>query len=242
MGTIDFSKIKGVILDYGGTLDTDGTHWSHIIESAYRQAGVAVTDENFREAYVNGEQELGKTLHILPEHNFADMLLIKVRIELQFLAEHGLFAPADIDRKAQEIARICHEKTAQGVSESAAVLKAMAEKWPLALVSNFYGNIETVLTEFGIRQYFKAVIESARVGVRKPDAKIFRLGLDALGTRPEETLVIGDNYKKDIVPAQSLGCQTLWLKGKGWSADEDAQLHPDTISHLDEVLAFVAGV
>lgn len=241
MGTIDFSKIKGVILDYGGTLDTDGAHWSHIIESAYRQAGVAVTDENFREAYVNGEQELGKTLHILPEHNFADMLLIKIKIELQFLAEHGLFAPADIDGKAQEIARICHEAAAQETSKSAAVLKAMAEKWPLVLVSNFYGNIETVLTEFGIRPYFKTVIESARVGVRKPDAKIFRLGLDALGTRPEETLVIGDNYKKDIVPAQSLGCQTLWLKGKGWSADEDAQLHPDTISHLDEVLAFVAG-
>ena len=241
MGTIDFSKIKGVILDYGGTLDTDGTHWSHIIESAYKQAGVAVTDENFLDAYVNGERELARTLHILPQHDFADMLLIKVKIELQYLAEHGLFAPADIDSKAQGIAKICHEAAEQQTAKAAVVLKALAARWPLVLVSNFYGNLETVLSEFGIKQYFKAIVESAKVGVRKPDSKIFQLGLDALGTAPEETLVIGDDYKKDILPAKNLGCQTLWLKGKGWSADEEAQLHPDTISHLDEVLAFLAG-
>lgn len=241
MGTIDFSKIKGVILDYGGTLDTDGTHWSHIIESAYQQAGVAVTDENFRDAYVYGERELARTLHILPEHNFADMLLIKVKIELQYLAEHGLFAPADIDTKAQEVAKICYKTAAEQTSKSAEVLKALAKRWPLVLVSNFYGNLETVLSDFGIRKYFKSVVESAKVGVRKPDPKIFQLGLDALGTKPEETLVIGDDYKKDIAPAESLGCKTLWLKGKGWNADEESQIHPDVISHLDEVLAFVAG-
>ncbi len=241
MGTIDLSKIKGVILDYGGTLDTDGTHWSHIIESAYKQAGVAVSDENFLDAYVNGERELARTLHILPEHDFADMLLIKVKIELQYLAEHGLFAPALIDSKAQEIAKICNEAAAQQTQKSTAVLKALADRWPLALVSNFYGNLETVLTQFGIREYFKAVIESAKVGVRKPDSKIFQLALDALGTKAEETLVIGDDYKKDILPAKSLGCPTLWLKGKGWDSDDAAPIDQAAISQLDEILAFVAG-
>jgi putative hydrolase of the HAD superfamily len=32
--------------------------------------------------------------------------------------------------------------------------------------------------------------------------------------------VVGDSYQKDIVPATSIGCQTVWLRGKGWN-DED---------------------
>ena len=49
-------------------------------------------------------------------------------------------------------------------------------------------------------------------------------------------LVIGDSYKKDILPAESIGCQVLWIKGKGWTADEDAVTHPNIIKSLQEVL------
>ena len=107
---------------------------------------------------------------------------------------------------------------------------------PLVLVSNFYGNIETVLEDFGIRRFFGAIIESAVLGIRKPDPRIFEHGVKALGLLPEETLVIGDSYRKDIVPAESIGCQAIWLKGKGWTEEEDAQIHPNTIKHLGEVL------
>ena len=34
--------------------------------------------------------------------------------------------------------------------------------------------------------------------------------------KPEQALVVGDSYKKDIAPAKQLGTKTLWLKGKGW--------------------------
>ena len=105
------------------------------------------------------------------------------------------------------------------------------------LVSNFYGNVESVLADFNLRHYFKAIIESAVVGIRKPDPRIFALGVEALALNPQEVLVIGDSYKKDIVPAETLGCQVAWIKGKGWTADEDAVTHPCIITKLDEVLS-----
>ena len=52
----------------------------------------------------------------------------------------------------------------------------------------------------------------------------------------ESLLVIGDSYKKDIVPAESIGCHVLWLKGKGWTAEEDAVSHPAIIKKLADVL------
>ena len=42
------------------------------------------------------------------------------------------------------------------------------------LVSNFYGNVNAVLRQFGLDGCFSEVIESAVVGVRKPDPEIWR--------------------------------------------------------------------
>lgn len=236
---IDLSRVKGIIFDYGGTLDTGGDHWSEIIWAAYGNAGVAVSKEQFREAYVYAERELARTRHILPAHDFHDMLRIKMRIEFEWLASQGLYSPDSIDDAVDSTARYCYESARASVHRAEKVLESLSAKYPLVLVSNFYGNIETVLDDFGVRRYFKAIIESAVLGIRKPDPRIFEHGIKALGVLPAETLVIGDSYRKDIVPAESLGCQAIWLKGKGWTAEEDEQLHPNMIRKLDEVLSIL---
>lgn len=236
---IDIKRVKGIIFDYGGTLDTGGDHWSEVIYECYRQAGVAVDKPLFREAYVYAERELGRERHILPAHDFHDMLMIKMQIELNYLAEQGHFAPAEVEAKSQLIAQYCYDRARDTVDSTKPVLARLAEKYPLVLVSNFYGNIETVLEDFVIRQYFQAIIESAVMGVRKPDPRIFEHGVKALGLLPEETLVIGDSYSKDIIPAESIGCQAVWIKGRCWSTEEEQQFHPNIIATLGEVLSLL---
>ena len=229
-------NLKGVIFDYGGTIDSRGVHWSEVIWDGYCDAGVAVTKEQFRECYVFAERELAKVRHILPHHNFHDLLLIKMRIELGYLAGQGLLNADCIEPLAAKIALYCYRAARSSVEEARPVLEALYARYPMVLVSNFYGNVESVLADFDLRRYFRDIIESAVVGVRKPDPKIFQLGVDALGLKPEEVLVIGDSYKKDIVPAESIGCHVAWIKGKGWTADEDAQMHPNIIKNLREIL------
>lgn len=233
---IDIERIKGIIFDYGGTLDTGGDHWSEVIWKAYGDAGVAVDKASFREAYVYAERALAKTLLVLPHHNFGDMLQIKMQIELQWLSENGKFPPALVEGKSKEVAKLCYESARQSVRASEPVLRLLSERYKLVLVSNFYGNIGTVLRDFGVREYFYEIVESAVAGVRKPDPAIFTLGVKALGLNASEVLVIGDSYSKDIVPAEKAGCQVLWLKGKGWTDAEDAQTHENVISSLQEVV------
>ncbi len=86
----------------------------------------------------------------------------------------------------------------------------------MVLVSNFYGNINTVLRDAGLDGYFRKVIESAAVGVRKPNPAIFALGVCALDVPSSKVLVVGDSYTKDIVPAKALGCHAVWIKGRQW--------------------------
>ena len=74
------NNLKGIIFDYGGTIDSRGVHWSEVIWDGYVNAGVPVDKQNFRDSYVYAERELARTRHILPEHNFYDLLYIKMRI------------------------------------------------------------------------------------------------------------------------------------------------------------------
>ncbi|MBN2659846.1 MAG: HAD family hydrolase, partial [Tannerellaceae bacterium] len=98
-----------------------------------------------------------------------------------------------------------------------------------------YGNIQAVLADFGVDSFFPSIIESAIVGVRKPDPAIFMLGVEALNLKPSEVTVIGDSYRKDIQPAQSLGCETIWIKGIGWDESEDKIDHPAIITDFSEL-------
>ncbi|MCM1336983.1 MAG: HAD family hydrolase [Candidatus Amulumruptor caecigallinarius] len=236
---IDLSKlhIKGIIFDYGGTIDSHGDHWSEVIWDAYCQAGVPVDKATFREAYVAIERELARVRHILPHHTFRDLMEIKMHLELQWLADVGHIAPEQVEPLAAVTARLCYEAARASVEDARPVLEALAARFPMVLVSNFYGNVEAVLLDFDLRRYFGHIVESAVVGVRKPDPAIFALGVDALGLTPEEVLVVGDSYRKDILPARSLGCHTAWLKGKGWTPEEDAQTDPAQIPSLASLLA-----
>lgn len=227
--------VKGLIFDYGGTIDTGGRHWSWVIWDAWQKAGVATTLPIFREAYVYAERELARTLHILPEHDFGDLLRIKMNIELQWMAEQGHFPADKVEPMAAKIADLCNEEARRCVDEAAPVLKALSEKYPMVLVSNFYGNISKVLETFGIRKYFGKIIESAVVGVRKPDPAIFTLGVEALKLPSDECLVVGDSYRKDIRPSLEAGCKAVWIKGPGWSGEEDAQEYGHTIKNLSEL-------
>ena len=225
--------IKGIIFDYGGTLDSRGVHWSEVLWQGYQQAHVPVDKATFRTAYVEGERALARERIILPQDNFLTLLLKKVALEISYLPEQPDEATAA--RWTEEIATFCDQSARACIDEARCMLEQLHERYPMMLVSNFYGNIDEVLRSYGIRHLFKGIIESAVVGVRKPNPTLFKLGVDALELQPDQVLVVGDSLRKDIEPAEQLGCHALWLKGKGWTEEEDLQTHPHTITSVTQV-------
>lgn len=220
--------IKGLLFDYGGTIDSNGRHWAEVILEAYQQQQIPVSKEAFREAYVFGERALAKNPLVQQQHHFLDVMTIKVQQQFRYLVEQGLVK--EEEEKMAAIAHACNAVAVQAVAKAAPVLEELATQYPLVLVSNFYGNIQTILSTFGIRHLFNEVVESAVVGVRKPDPAIFSLGVKALGFAAEECVAIGDSFSKDIAPAHAAGCKTIWLKGDGWGDD------PTDVSDADRTI------
>ena len=211
---------KGYIFDYGGTLDTGGQHWGKVLWHAYERQQVPVTEAQFREAYVHAERTLGKNPIIQPDFTFRRTLEEKVRIEMDYLGLTGY---------GEAVVNDLYERTTTETAHSVEVLQTLRQRYPMVLVSNFYGNIAVVLREFGFEGLFDHIIESAVVGVRKPDPQIFTLGVEALGLKPEEVVVVGDSIDKDIIPAKKAGCQTVWFKGEGWTDDPVDESIPNRI-------------
>ena len=218
---------RGYIFDYGGTLDTGGCHWGKMLWHAYQHVGVPVSEAQFRDAYVHAERTLGRTPIIRPDYTFRQTLEAKLRLQLESLrVSADYLSPLTSDLYAGVLCHTAHSRE---------VLQQLSQ--PKVLVSNFYGNMPTVLREFGFDGLFLHVVESAVVGVRKPDPRIFLMGVEALGLQPGEVTVVGDSMEKDIIPAKTAGCQTVWLKGEQWNDDAVDERAADCVmSDLSELI------
>ena len=124
--------IKGLIFDYGGTLDTGGQHWGKVIWHAYERQCVPVSEEQFREAYVHAERTLGKNPIIKSDFTFKRTLEEKIRIELEFLG---------LSEYQQDVVSDLYAITCEETARSREVLLQLKQSYPMVLVSNFYGNI-----------------------------------------------------------------------------------------------------
>lgn len=233
---INAATIKGIIFDYGGTIDSNGMHWAEVIWMAYEACRMPVSKDVFREAYVHGERTLGKTPIIQPHHTFHDMLRIKMAIQVDWLIANGHLSEAETpEGLADKLAEWCYAYARKAIDNARPVLEQLHARFPMVLVSNFYGNIESVLKDFALDHLFGSIVESAVVGIRKPDPRIFTLGVEALGFPAVNTVVIGDSYDKDIQSAASIGCQTIWLKSIGWTAYKGDETANAVISDFREL-------
>ena len=79
----------------------------------------------------------------------------------------------------------------------------------LAVVTNSDGQAERHLEFAGLRHFFAVVIDSAEVGLAKPDPGIFHLALAGLGQLPAHFLYVGDLPDIDMAGARSAGMGTL---------------------------------
>ena len=209
---------KALLFDFGGTLDTDGIHWSEKFFEVYMHFHIPVSKENFREAFVYSERTIANI--IKPDFNLKQTLKTQITYQLEYLQKSNL-VPEVFSFITDELTEYCYRTVIQNVEISKEILEQLAPEYLLAVISNFYGNIETVLEELSLKKYFTSIVDSAVVGIRKPDPKIFEIALNELGVNPIDAVMIGDSYNNDIVPAKAIGCKTIWINNKGWDEQNE---------------------
>jgi HAD superfamily hydrolase (TIGR01549 family) len=92
-----------------------------------------------------------------------------------------------------------------------ALRRLLADGYVLGIVSNWQKGLAHFCSELGIREYFKAIVSSAEVGVEKPDPAIFREASRLLGVKPMSLMHIGDRPDDDVRGATEAGLTAVWL-------------------------------
>lgn len=205
--------VKAILFDFGGTLDSGGDHWYHVLYDILQRSGLAVDRDLYKKAFAIGERTLATLPVIETGDNFYQLLEKKMLIQCEFLQANGVQITSTI---AKDTAQKAYGFAKGNCQKSGLIITALKRHYRIALVSNFYGNLKTVLADFQLDNLFECVIESAVVGVKKPDPEIFKLACQKLDLPTKDCVVVGDSLKKDMEPALSIGCRAYWLRGRGW--------------------------
>jgi putative hydrolase of the HAD superfamily len=78
----------------------------------------------------------------------------------------------------------------------------------VAVLSNSEGRLAELLEEIGLAAPFAAIVDSGRVGIEKPDRRIFEHALARTGR--ETGVHIGDSWTADIEGALGAGWRAVW--------------------------------
>lgn len=75
----------------------------------------------------------------------------------------------------------------------------------VAVLSNSEGGLADLFEEIDLARHFAAIIDSGKLGIEKPDPRIFAYALQRLGGTAERAVHIGDSWTADILGALGAG-------------------------------------
>ncbi|MEX0996190.1 MAG: YjjG family noncanonical pyrimidine nucleotidase [Flavobacteriaceae bacterium] len=92
------------------------------------------------------------------------------------------------------------------------LLEYLKPNYKLHIITNGFEEVQSKkLINSKIDSYFNTITNSERVGVKKPNPKIFHFALDRAKTLPEKSVMIGDNLEADIHGAKAIGMNTVFF-------------------------------
>jgi HAD superfamily hydrolase (TIGR01549 family) len=109
---------------------------------------------------------------------------------------------------------------------------------PLAIISNSEGHLAELVAELGWSADFEVVVDSGRVGIDKPDPRIFQHACAALGVAAAELLHVGDAWEADVKGALGATASAVWFDRRHHERALPERVYgAATAAELREVLA-----
>ncbi len=157
----------------------------------------------------------GETLFsyfLRPVHNFEDHAHIT-----DYLTDIGMYSEhlATMAGNVYDQVKLDTRTLYPGVEEILTTLKKTGI--PIAVVTDALSRqAELRLEKLGIDHHFPVLVTPDRSGKRKPDHTPFLFAMEQLHTTPEETWIVGDSLRREIVPGLEMGMTTVFARYGDW--------------------------
>jgi putative hydrolase of the HAD superfamily len=208
------AKLRGLLLDLDNTLyPYDPAHaaaQAHTHPWLASQLGVPL--ETLQAAYATGRQQVHHQLHhTASSHNRL--------LYYQLALEHLGVAPFPLALQAY---RRYWGAFCAAMQPFAGMYDALhrwhAQGLRLCLLTDLTADVQhQKIAALRLWPWLHALVTSEEVGAEKPDARMFTTALHKLQLGPEDVVMLGDNYDKDILGAVDAGIRA------GWKTDTPAE-------------------
>ncbi|MGY3717989.1 HAD family hydrolase [Sutcliffiella cohnii] len=120
------------------------------------------------------------------------------------------------------------------------VLDALKNSYKLVLITNGAPSLQNMKLSLTpqLRPYFDHIIISGEFGEGKPNSLVFQTALQRTGLSSKEVWMVGDNLKTDILGANKMEIDTIWINHHNMEAPD--HITPTyTVKRLNEILPII---
>lgn len=206
-------QLRGILFDLDDTLaDSSGTEellWEHVADVIAEHVP-SVDRVEFRRRYMDVLEG-----HYAPLAAGAiDFVTFRRNRLADALSPWGEVSDALLERYTAEKARIADEM--RPFPEAIATVRGLrARGLRVGVLTNGPSEFQRRKLEVsGLGPELDAIAISGELGVAKPDPQAFAKALELLGTRAEETAMVGDSLENDVLGGLGAGlAAVVWMPG-----------------------------
>ena len=238
-------EVKTILFDLGNTLIYFDGSWEDTLEKSYLSLtdalihrGIDVDRDSFPAVFKSRmSQYFAEREDTLIEQT-TESVLKSLLVELEIRSGRR----EDVRYALDAMYRITESCWRLEVDTIPLLEYLFRKGYQLGLVSNAADSrdVDRLIDEFQLRDYFSEILISASVGIRKPHPQIFNQVLSGLSPVPEETMMVGGTLNADVLGASKMGIQSVLITRRVDSTgayDTSEQIQPDYV--IDNLLDLI---
>jgi putative hydrolase of the HAD superfamily len=236
--------LRAVIFDFGGTLMYGRNAWEPYIAEADEALTSYLCSQGMELNLNTFPTEFRKRLDEYFKQRENDLLeSTYTQVLREVLKDKGYNdVSSDVLRNALDALFAVTQSNWALEEDAIPTLQKLEESgYRLGIISNAGDDqdVQKLVRNFKIRQYFDFILTSAACSYRKPHPRIFELALANWYLLPSEAVMVGDNLTADVFGAQNAGLYGVWLNRRADPLMEKQEaVSPDaSLSSLSELPA-----
>lgn len=209
-------KADAVVFDYGNTLVTDPfgdilRKKANDFVKTLSEEGHDVGKKKFTEAWksVNHSLNFPFCSHFAQHPRFIKIALEKVGVE-----------KSDRDSLSQRILAVyrsglkCWLRNDRGLEKVKGTLSELKSRGKRLFILSNEGvdTLDMQISWSGLGGYFEKIVASQKIGLEKPDKRLFRYMLGVAGLPEERVVYVGDDPARDVAPSKEMGMKAVLLE------------------------------
>jgi HAD superfamily hydrolase (TIGR01549 family) len=226
----EVKKYKAIFFDFGGTLmcaESDNVAHLHMMKEIIQKYNLPASPKDMVTKYNSFLFTKEMTLKDIDseEKSFTPLRESTKRAFRGILLEYNIHPSVEDYQWFKETYFENHKKYVKLFPETFKIIDQIKnnDSIHIGIISDIDNDyLDFQFNIFRIYNLFDSITTSEEVQSYKPESKIFQVALNKAGCEGEESVIIGDSYKKDIIGGKNMGMTTIWInKFSGDNADMD---------------------